>query len=155
MKSDTKDEEWRKEWIGMPEFVQESQKPYAKIIVRFADAQALEEFAFLVSQKLTNKTKSMWYPELVIKKGGIWVDESETSNIHSLKGPLEFPSYPHTLLLTSYEWKQIKYAPQIIERSSFWFKSEFPTASEVRDILDVDKIMVDDSDMQDSPYYPE
>lgn len=55
----------KKEWVGMPEFVQEKQEPYAKIIFRFENAQALEEFSKLIGQPLTQKTKSAWHPQLV------------------------------------------------------------------------------------------
>lgn len=53
------------EWEGMPEFVQEPQKPFAKIIVRFDTEQDLQEFAKLIGQKLTPKTKSIWHPQLI------------------------------------------------------------------------------------------
>jgi type III secretory pathway component EscR len=53
------------EWKNMPEFVQEKQEPYAKIIVRFGSAEALQEFSEMIGQKLTNKTKSIWHPQLV------------------------------------------------------------------------------------------
>ena len=49
-------------WIGMPEFVNEKQEPYAKIVVRFETQADLDEFAKLIGQKLTNKTKSIWHP---------------------------------------------------------------------------------------------
>lgn len=49
-------------WIGMPEFVQEKQEPFAKIIIRFETEQNLKDFAELINQKLTNKTKSIWHP---------------------------------------------------------------------------------------------
>ena len=50
------------EWVGMPEFVQEKQEPFAKIIIRFETEQDLNEFAQLINQKLTAKTKSIWHP---------------------------------------------------------------------------------------------
>lgn len=53
------------EWKGMPEFIQEKQKEYAKIIVRFDNEEDLQEFANLIGQKLTNKTKSIWHPQLI------------------------------------------------------------------------------------------
>jgi len=56
---------WRDEWQGMPEFVQDKIEPYATITVRFANKDDLAEFAELVNQRLTNRTKSIWYPELV------------------------------------------------------------------------------------------
>lgn len=64
-------------WIGMPEFVQEKQEPYAKIIIRFATEADLSDFANIIGQKLTSKTKSIWHPELVRGKDATkrYVDE--------------------------------------------------------------------------------
>jgi len=53
------------EWEGMPEFKQEKQEPYSKIIIRFANEEDLQEFAEMIGQKLTNKTKSIWHPKLI------------------------------------------------------------------------------------------
>ena len=53
------------EWEGMPEFIQEKKEEYAKIIVRFANEDDLQEFAKMIGQKLTNRTKSIWHPKLV------------------------------------------------------------------------------------------
>ena len=66
------------EWVGMPEFVQEKQRPYSSIIVRFATKKDLDEFSILISQKLTDKTKSIWHPQLVrgINSAKRYVDES-------------------------------------------------------------------------------
>jgi hypothetical protein len=52
------------EWRGMPEFVQEKKEAYSKIIVRFDNEKDLQEFAKMIGQKLTNKTKSIWHPKL-------------------------------------------------------------------------------------------
>ena len=54
--------DWQKEWVGMPEFIQEKQKPHATIIFRFDTEKDLQDFAKLIGQKLTNKTKSAWFP---------------------------------------------------------------------------------------------
>ncbi len=71
-------EKWKEHWVGMPEFVQGKQKPYAQIIIRFEDEQALQDFAKLINQKLTKKTKSIWHPFKShfgkVKK--FWHDES-------------------------------------------------------------------------------
>lgn len=56
------DESWKDEWLEMPEFVQEKQRPYAQIVVRFDSEDDLQEFATLINQKLTRKTKSIWHP---------------------------------------------------------------------------------------------
>lgn len=72
---ETKD--WQKEWKDMPEFVQEKKEPYAKIIVRFESEEDLQEFAKIIGQKLTNKTKSIWHP-FKSHWGGVknvWKDE--------------------------------------------------------------------------------
>lgn len=72
------EKEWEKEWVGMPEFTQEKQRPYAQIIFRFNDERDLQEFAKLIGQKLTNKTKSAWHPKLIRGTNSIrrYVDES-------------------------------------------------------------------------------
>lgn len=69
--------EWRKEWVDMPEFVQEKQEPYAKIIFRFETKEDLEAFSKLIGQKLTEKTKSAWHPHkphcgTIVRR---WIDE--------------------------------------------------------------------------------
>jgi len=51
-----------KEWRGMPEFVQEKKEPFSKIVVRFECQEDLDEFAELIGQNLTPKTKSIWHP---------------------------------------------------------------------------------------------
>lgn len=51
-----------KEWDGMPEFIQEKQAPFSKIIIRFESQKDLDDFAKVIGQKLTPKTKSIWYP---------------------------------------------------------------------------------------------
>jgi len=52
------------EWEGMPEFIQEKKEPYSTIIVRFDNEEHLQEFAKMIGQKLTKKTKSIWHPKL-------------------------------------------------------------------------------------------
>jgi hypothetical protein len=56
------DNEWQKEWKDMPEFIQTKKEPYSKIIIRFESEKDLQEFARLINQKLTKKTKSIWFP---------------------------------------------------------------------------------------------
>jgi hypothetical protein len=53
---------WETEWLDMPEFVQEKQKCFAEIIVRFETEDDLKKFSELVGQKLTAKTRSIWHP---------------------------------------------------------------------------------------------
>lgn len=73
---------WRAEWQGMPEFVQEKQRPFAQIIVRFETEADLQAFAALIGQKLTPKTKSIWHPHRSHwsgpSSGKAWVDNEDT-----------------------------------------------------------------------------
>jgi hypothetical protein len=63
---------WEKEWVGMPEFVQEKQREFVKIVVRFGSQEDLDDFCRLIGQRLTSKSQSTWHPELpkssVVKK---------------------------------------------------------------------------------------
>lgn len=69
---------WKEEWKDMPEFIQEKQKPFSKIIFRFENDEDLQEFAKLIGQKLNSKTKSSWHPfkPHINKDKKNWVDES-------------------------------------------------------------------------------
>ena len=71
-------QDWKEHWGGMPEFVQEKQEPFSKIIIRFENEADLQEFAELIGQKLTPKTKSIWHPKLIRGKNQHkrYVDES-------------------------------------------------------------------------------
>jgi len=66
------------EWKDMPEFVQEKQEPYAKLIIRFETEEDLNDFSKLINQKLNKKTKSIWHPQLTrgIHSSKRYVDES-------------------------------------------------------------------------------
>jgi|TARA_R110002051_G_scaffold121805_1_gene194887 hypothetical protein len=50
------------EWKDMPEFIQEKQESFSKIIIRCETEEDLQELAKLLGQKLTPKTKSIWHP---------------------------------------------------------------------------------------------
>lgn len=66
------------EWVGMPEFNQQKQEPYAKIIIRVGSKEKLEELEKLLGQPLTRKTKSIWHPRLVrgLNSKKRYIDES-------------------------------------------------------------------------------
>jgi len=65
------------EWKDMPEFIQEQQEPFAKIIVRFNSKESMLEFANLINQKITEKTKSIWHPKLTrgVNSAKLYVNE--------------------------------------------------------------------------------
>ena len=54
--------DWQSEWVGMPEFVQDKKSEFSKIIIRFENAEDLQRFADLIGQRLTQQTKSIWFP---------------------------------------------------------------------------------------------
>ncbi|PHS22154.1 MAG: hypothetical protein COA84_13315 [Robiginitomaculum sp.] len=56
-------EEWEKNWKGMPEFDQENNPAFKKLIVTFASKEDYDDFAKLIDQPLTPKTKSIWHPK--------------------------------------------------------------------------------------------
>ena len=51
-------------WEGMPEFVQEKQEPFVKLIVRFRNGDDLQDFSQLINQSLSPKSTSIWFPQL-------------------------------------------------------------------------------------------
>jgi len=68
--------DWEEHWQGMPEFVQERQQEYAKIIVRFKNEEDLQEFARLIGQRLNRKSQCTWYPNPVKGIRAKYIDES-------------------------------------------------------------------------------
>ena len=59
--------DWQSHWTGagMPEFEQHDDKPFKSIVVHFANQENLERFATLSNQKITLKTRYIWFPEMV------------------------------------------------------------------------------------------
>jgi hypothetical protein len=51
-----------KEWEGMPEFEQNDLKPAKSLIIHFETLENMNDFAKIIDQKLTEKTKSIWHP---------------------------------------------------------------------------------------------
>lgn len=61
---ETAQSEAKNAWQGMPDFHQPDGGPFRTIKVHFKDQTAVTAFAKLVSQKLTDRTKWVWYPEV-------------------------------------------------------------------------------------------
>lgn len=57
-------EDWKDYWGGMPEFVCEEQKLFAKISVCFRNQEDLDRFAKLIGQRLNRRSQSTWFPEI-------------------------------------------------------------------------------------------
>ena len=71
------DKEWKKHWKGMPEFDQEENPTYKTIYVHFRNKEDYEEFAKLIDQNITDKTKSIWHPKLDVTKNSLmrWIED--------------------------------------------------------------------------------
>ena len=69
--------EWKKHWVGMPEFENESNPSYKKIQISFRNEEDYNEFAKVIGQNLSDKTKSIWYPKLEKDKNGLrrWIED--------------------------------------------------------------------------------
>lgn len=79
-KSEKEAEDWyakaNKMYSGVSDFVNESATP-RKILVSFETEEDVQEFAKLIGQKITDKTKSIWFPYKGIEKQlhKAWVDQ--------------------------------------------------------------------------------
>jgi len=73
------DVEWKKHWKGMPEFEQNENKTYKTIYVHFRTKKDYEEFANMIGQNLTEKTKSIWHPALDRFANSLlrWIEDEE------------------------------------------------------------------------------
>lgn len=56
-----------KEWDGMPEYNSEDETALQTIHLHFMTREHVQEFAELIGQPITEKTKSLWYPEQLAK----------------------------------------------------------------------------------------
>jgi hypothetical protein len=55
------------EWAGMPEFEHDGLTACQSIHVHFKTPEDVQEFANLIGQPLTDKTRSIWYPQAEIE----------------------------------------------------------------------------------------
>jgi len=72
---------WQKMWGGMPEFVQDDMSPFKTIMIHFRDQEDFKRFAQLLGQKMTEDTRSAWFPEMkdANLKAINYVDEKKPS----------------------------------------------------------------------------
>jgi len=70
-------EPWKQQWIGMPEFVQNTTEPYASVYVRFSCEEDMKDFSRLIGQEVTKgkEAKSIWHPKLV--SGNVHIQSSK------------------------------------------------------------------------------
>lgn len=73
--------EWKQHWHDMPEFEQNDNTPWKKLIVNFRSEEDYREFLKLIDQEtlITNKTKSTWFPERDRTKNSLlrWIEVTE------------------------------------------------------------------------------
>ncbi len=60
------DETWKQHWKGMPDFQQNDLTSWQQVIVHFRNREDRNAFGKLTDQKLTNDTRSMWFPKVTI-----------------------------------------------------------------------------------------
>ena len=56
------DKAWEKDWQGMPEYSHDDVTSFSAVIIHFRNKDDRNEFAKRIGQKLTHKTKSIWFP---------------------------------------------------------------------------------------------
>lgn len=54
---------WTDEWVEMPEYVHIKKEPYAEVTVKFCHEATFIELSKRLKQKITSKTRSVWFPE--------------------------------------------------------------------------------------------
>ena len=52
----------KKEWVDMPEFVQDKQIPYQTLIIYFESKKSIKKFSKRISRKISPQIKSIWFP---------------------------------------------------------------------------------------------
>lgn len=77
---DTNNAEWTNHWKGMPEYENENNPPYKKLIISFRTKEDYDEFAKIIDQNLTEKTKSIWHPALDREANSLmrWVEDDQS-----------------------------------------------------------------------------
>ena len=56
------------EWTDMPEFNQDDLTPNRQLIISFKTEKDIQDFANLIGQNITEKTKSLWFPKVENEK---------------------------------------------------------------------------------------
>ena len=58
----------KEEWDGMPEFDQKDKTAHQTVQLHLFSQEAVNEFAKLIGQPITDKTRTIWYPAQPIEK---------------------------------------------------------------------------------------
>ena len=75
------EEEWRKEWIGMPEYNSTDKTAVKSLKVNFETFDDMKAFSDLIGYNITKKTSSIFYPPPKahhnVPLGKIYIDDSD------------------------------------------------------------------------------
>lgn len=74
---------WKKHWVGMPEFEQKENPTFKTIYIHFRNKEDFDKFCSDYQntvdndQRITEKTKSLWYPHLNRDENALlrWIEE--------------------------------------------------------------------------------
>lgn len=69
-------DDWKKEWIGMPEFIQVDKESKKSVIIHFESWEDVEAFGKLVGRNITPNTKSFFFPVSKNSGGKYYTDEA-------------------------------------------------------------------------------
>lgn len=69
---------WKDEWQNMPDFEHEDLEGYKQIKVSFQTKEDMDNFSVLINQKITDKTRSIWFPkaEVMSEKDKIYTNSN-------------------------------------------------------------------------------
>jgi len=56
------------EWTGMPEFNQQDKTAFRSFPIHFKNQEAVDQFAALINQKISDRTRYVWFPEIEIDR---------------------------------------------------------------------------------------
>ena len=59
---------WKPHWKDMPEFEMDDLAPDSSLKIHFRNKKDRDGFAKLLNQKITSKTKFLWYPKAKVLK---------------------------------------------------------------------------------------
>lgn len=67
------------EWLNMPEFNQENLQAFKRVIINFSSQEDVNLFSNLIKQKITDKTRSLWYPyqKPLETKNKVYIEEND------------------------------------------------------------------------------
>lgn len=59
---------WKEEWKGMPEFIQEDKEAIKRVTINFETEEDIEQFNKVTGLDITMKTKGVFFPKKTSRK---------------------------------------------------------------------------------------